>query len=214
MKKSQTIKRWGVVDRVTHWLLFAGVLLAVITGLPLFSPEIFGFANQLLPSRAVTNSITGPHLGGAILLIAAALLHFAHALVKKRTAILPTRRDFSDFIAIIRHWFDASKEYPPLGFHHPGEKTVYWGGAVIGLALLGTSGIMLWLTDMCPSCQTLALVLHDIGFGMTSVLVLGHFLLGLTRRNWPVLRAMFITGVVPISWIKPRHSLWIEETAK
>jgi formate dehydrogenase gamma subunit len=212
--KSETIQRWGIVDRVNHWLLFAGVLLALFTGFPLYFPEIFGFMNQLMPPVDVTNSITGPHLGGAVLLIAAAMLHFVHALVKRRTAMLPTRKDMTDFIAIARHWFDDSKEYPSLGFHHPGEKAVYWGGAVVGLTLLGVSGMMLWFSDEFPTYQTLALILHDLGFGMTSVLVLGHFLLGMTRRNWPVLRAMFTTGAVPISWVKPRHSSWTEETSK
>ncbi len=212
--KLETIERWGVVDRINHWLLFAGVLLGVITGLPLFFPEIFGFVNRLLPPIAVINSTTGPHLGGAVLLIAAATLHSVHGLVKRRTAVFPNRKDVTDFMAITRHWFDPSKKYPLLGFHHPGEKAVYWGGAVFGLLLLGMSGMVLWFTNVFPGYQTGALIVHDLGFGIVSVLVLGHFLQGITRKNWPSLKAMFITGTVPLSWAKPRHPLWTAEAAK
>ena len=212
--KHKMIERWGIVDRVNHWLLLVGVLLGVTTGLPLYIPEIFGFINRLLPPIALVNSTTGPHLGGAVLLIAAAILHSVHACVKRQTAMLPTRKDVSDFVAIAKHWFNPSKKYPLLGFHHPGEKAVYWGGAVMGLVLLGISGMVLWFSDTFPGYQTGALVLHDLGFGMVSVLVLGHFLLGMTRKNWPSLKAVFITGNVPLSWAKPRHPLWIAEAAK
>lgn len=212
--KTKTIERWGVVDRVNHWLLLVGVLLGVITGLPLYIPEIFGFINRLLPPIALVNSTTGPHLGGAVLLIAAAILHSVHAGVNRQTSMLPTKKDVSDFVAIAKHWFNPSKKYPLLGFHHPGEKAVYWGGAVMGLTLLGISGMVLWFSDTFPAYQTAALVLHDLGFGMVSVLVLGHFLLGMTRKNWPSLKAVFTTGTVPLSWAKLRHPLWTAEAAK
>ncbi len=211
---TETIKRWGAIDRFNHWLLFIGVLLAVITGLPLFFPDIFGLLNQLLPSRGVVNSIIGPHLGGAVLIMAAAVLHVVHGVVKRRTAMLPTRQDVSDFMAITLHWFNPSKKYPSLGFHHPGEKAVYWGGAIAGLLLLGVSGIALWFRDIFPAYQTGALVLHDLGFGLVSVMVVGHFLQGVTRRNWLVVKAMFVTGKVPASWARHHHPLWVKETSK
>lgn len=206
-----TITRWGVLDRINHWLVFLGVVLAIATGLPIFAPSVFGFLNPLLGSRTGLNALVGPHLGGAFLLIAAAALHIIHAATKRKTSMIPTRKDIDDLMAISKHWFNSAKQYPQLGFHHPGEMAIYWGAAVLGIVLLGSSGLVLWFPDSFVGLQTLALIIHDVGFALVTVLIIGHFLLAVAPRNWPLLKAMFLTGSVPIAWAEKHHPQWVKE---
>ncbi|MFQ6086004.1 MAG: cytochrome b/b6 domain-containing protein [Candidatus Bathyarchaeia archaeon] len=209
MRKSENpeIVRWGAVDRLTHWLLIIGVSFAVLTSLPSFDTRLFGWLS--LPNVLARNL----HLASGMLLMAAALIHIVYRIVKPRkTRIFPSGKDFSDFGQIVRHWFDKSKPYPKLGFHHPVEKLDYWGLAVIGLLLTGVGGIMLWFPGTFPpSYATWAIVLTGIGFFIMATILVGHIIFALLPVNRPALKAMLLGRKVSAEWAKENHPAWAEE---
>jgi formate dehydrogenase subunit gamma len=206
------LTKWSGIDRLTHWLLFIGVTTAIITGLPIFEESLFGF---LLPLRQVP--LPPPftiHFIGALLMIAAVLIHVVYRAASGRSSeIWFGSKDIKDFGLITRHWFGLTKNYPRLGPHHPGQKAIYWLVAVVGLLLTGGSGlIMKFRPDFAETWITTAILVHDIGFILMLTLLVGHFILAITRTNWPVLKAMFVTGKVSVSWARHHHPEWVEKT--
>jgi cytochrome b subunit of formate dehydrogenase len=206
-----SIEKWGVVDRVTHVFLVVGVSLNILTGLPLFDKEVFGF---LLPLWQIEFPFgLRLHILAAALLVVALALHLSYRLlIHKPSEIRLTMSDIKDFLLITKHWFGLSKDYPRLGCHHPGQKMVYWGAAVLGLVVVGTSGII--LAGETSPLTTGALLLHDLAFILITAIVAGHFVLAITPSNWPVLRAMFTDGMVPLGWAMHHHPLWAEKVAR
>jgi cytochrome b subunit of formate dehydrogenase len=204
------LEKWGMVDRITHVFLVVGVTFNILTGLPLFDKEIFGF---LLPLWQFELLGVRLHILAAALLVGALLIHASYRLlVWKASEIWLTMSDIKDFMLITKHWFGLSKEYPRLGCHHPGQKMVYWGAAVLGLLSVGASGILLG-RDTSP-LSTAALLVHDLAFILMTAIVAGHFVLAITPTNWPVLRAMFTNGMVPTAWAEHHHPLWARKMAK
>ena len=212
------IQKWGAVDRLSHWLLTIGVTITIITGLPLFAPSVFGF---LLPLRGVIVPLgfldLTIHFVAALLIMIAALIHVLYRLAsRKSTGVWFGWKDLREFGTIAKHWFGATKDYPRLGYHHPGQKAVYWLAAIIGLVLTGVSGLILKFPGviLAESWTTTALLIHDVGFVLMTIIIVGHFILSITRRNWPVLKAMMVSGKVPASWAKRHHPVWAEEAAQ
>lgn len=206
------IQKWGAVDRLTHWLLIIGITTAIVTGLPLFDVATFGFLLPLWQIRLPFNLTV--NLVAAILIMAAALIHVTYRAASRRsTEIMFGSNDFKDFSTITKHWFGLTKDYPRLGFHHPGQKAVYWLAPVLGIIVGGASGLILWFPEIAETWFTAAILLHDIAFVLIVVLIAGHFVLAVTPTNWPVLKAMLVTGKVPVSWAKRHHPGWTEKAA-
>jgi cytochrome b subunit of formate dehydrogenase len=198
------IRRWGFTEIFAHWLLIIGVLINIVTGLPLFDQSLFGFLTPLWQQLYIPYNLT-LHIFAAFLLVAAAVIHVASkAVTRKPTEAMLTNKDLSDLGAIMKHWFNSSSKYPELGFHHPGEKAVFWLAAVLGLLMTGASGFIMWLQ---PSVWlNLAVLIHDLGFVLMTALIAGHFIFALSHTQ--VLTAMLATGKVPVSWAEQWHPLW------
>ncbi|NIN51902.1 MAG: hypothetical protein GTN80_06260 [Nitrososphaeria archaeon] len=203
----EKIERWKIADRVAHALLMLGVLLAILTGLILFDSDLFQFLGLLFVGS--TRSLI--HRVAAIILGASAIIHLSSRALNRKTEVLPTRKDIRDFFTIGLHWFGLTKEYPEIGFHHPGEKFLYWGAAFTGLLLTGISGILLWFPTIAPDLYGLALCVHDIGFGVICIAIAGHLMLSINPMNRPVLKAMFTNGLVSKTWAAKHHPAWWKE---
>jgi len=203
----ETVQRWSLLDRVAHWLLMVSVVILILTGLPLFHPEWFGFLGRLFTGtgRALLHRVS------AVLLAAAATTHLCYRTRNPKTEVVITAKDIKDMVAITLHWFGLRKEYPEIGFHHPGEKFVYWGAAVFGTLASGVSGLLLWFPEILRGSHMWASLIHDIGFGVILILVAGHFMLAINHANWPVLRAMLFTGRVTRTWARHHHPAWVRD---
>jgi len=214
------IRRWSVVDRLTHWLLLIGVTIEILSGLPLFSNTYFGFLLPLWTSSVVAYPL---HIIAAFALVGAVAIHLVYRLIRRHSQMWMNAKDWNDLGAIAKHWVGLSKDYPELGFHHPGEKLIYWFGAVLGLLATGASGLILWLqpttvggTALGGSALlagqgqffTLALLLHNLGFTLMTALVAGHFIFSITPGNFATLKAMLATGTVPAGWAQEHHTEW------
>ena len=205
------IRRWGAIDRLTHWLLMIGVTIEIVSGLPLFSANWFGFLVFLWHNRLLGYPL---HIFAAVALMGAVGIHIGYRLIKReRSEMWLTQKDLKDLTIIGKHWFGITKEYPELGFHHPGEKFVYWFAAVLGLLSSGLSGLLMWLGP-ASGLFSLALLVHDMGFVLMTALIAGHFLFSITPGNADVLRAMLVTGNCRLSWAQKHHPLWARKTTQ
>lgn len=200
------VLRWSIVDRVTHWMLISGFLIALVTSLPLFDVSIFGALGGVMPNYWARNL----HLAAGFLLTGAAILHVGYRIVaRKATGIFPTGRDISNLKRMASNWLGRTREYPKLGFHHPSEKIVYWGAAVLGLLLMGVSGFVLWLDALFSTQYNLwAIAIKDVAFLIMGMILIGHVAFAL--QNMPTIKAMCYHGKVSVDWATSHHPLWIE----
>ncbi len=202
------IKRWSLLARVTHWLLFIGVTVGFITGIPIF----LGFKDPIYSNpdliRTLHYYLTTIPLSIAIPLI---ILRGIEVLYRGagEESWWPGWRDIRTAVKIALHWFGLSKDYPKIGFHHPMEKLLILA-VHSGLLLLGASGIPMAFFDIPSEIRNLFILAHMIGFILVSIPLAGHFMLAINPVNWETLKAMFTDGEVSLEWAEKHHPEWAE----
>lgn len=216
MKKEEHLKRWSILDRITHLLILLGVLIGTVSGLSQLQLDIFGYnlgdsfhwitdyiggeANRRLIHRYVVTILIG---------VAIVIHTLSFGLRSKKSTILFTLKDLKDLVSYYKFRFLKTPE-PKLGFHMPGEKLLYWVAAV-SLPILGATGIMMWVNYLPIEYEILRL-LHRIFFIILTVFVIIHFVLNIILPDqWPALKSMFFTGKVPGEWVRKHHPKTFEE---
>jgi len=211
-KKEGEVLRWTKLARVTHFLLFLGVLIGVITGLPVLDGRLFRFLYTLVGGEVGRDFLH--HYFITIVLGLALPLVIARGIEsfkRKEESWWPGWRDIRESLIIAARWFKLTKRKPEIGFHHPLEKLLLLSTHV-GLLLLGISGIPMALLNIGYEYRALLLLIHDIGFMLVIIPIIGHFMLAINPVNWETLKAMFLRGYVSVKWAKKHHPGWkIEE---
>jgi formate dehydrogenase subunit gamma len=210
------VLRWRRNDRVSHLLLVTGVVLATVTGLPLFDNGLFwplGYAFDFgLPASfmgLLGVTLRGLlHRVGAIIIVGAILIHLWSRRGRWKTEVLMNKEDVKALLTLAKYNLRLTRDYPSIGFHHPGEKAVYLLAGVVGISGLSVSGLILWFPSLAPGYQSAALLVHDLAFATVAVIIAGHFLLALNPANRAVLKAMFGDGKVPLDWARGHHPGW------
>ncbi len=203
------VLRWPKLARITHWLFFIGVTIAILTGLPVLDGSSFRFLYVLTGGE--TGRTILHYYATIVLLGVAAPLAVLRAIQSYRSRYeggwWPGWSDVRDSIRIALRWLGLRKEYPTIGFRHPLEKFLVVS-VHAGLILLGASGIPIVLFNVGYEYRALLLAVHDIGFLLVIIPLIGHFMLAINPVNWPTLKAMFTNGKVPVSWAKKHHPGW------
>lgn len=205
------VLRWSILARITHWLLFVGVTLAILTGLPVLNGETFRFMYTLTGGE-VGRKIIHHYLVSVLLVIALPLTiaRGIEAFKRGEESWWPGWADIRSMIKVSLRWFGLTKEYPVIGFHHPMEKLLLLS-VHIGLLLLGISGLPMVFLNIGYEYRALLLLIHEIGFLLVLIPIVGHFMLAINPVNWPVLKAMFTNGQVPQRWAEKHHPGWKPE---
>jgi len=210
------VKRWGVLDRLTHFLILISVLIGVVSGFPQLQLTVFGF-NIGDCFRWITGYIGGEAFRRilhryvvTVLVGVAVVLHtLSFGLRRKKSSILLTYKDLKDLVSYYRFRFFGGPE-PELGFHMPGEKLLYWIAAAC-LPILGATGLMMW-TNTLPIGYDVLRLLHRVSSILLTAFVIIHFTLNLVLRDqWPALKSMFLTGNVPSEWVRKHHPKALQE---
>ena len=213
--EEEYVTRWAKLDRITHVLVLSGVVLGIVSGLPVYRNTLpifdgisFAWMTNLLLGEGMRR-ILHRYIVTILVGLAVVLLGLDFSLRNKRTHIPLTLRDIKDFVAYYRNLFFHAPE-PKLGFHIPGEKFFFWV-AVVCLSLLGYTGLLMWTRTGWLPYDVMSL-LHEAGFLLLSFFVLVHFSLTiLLRKEWPVLKAMFTYGRVERRWSEEHHPLAFQE---
>ncbi|MDW8063867.1 MAG: cytochrome b/b6 domain-containing protein [Candidatus Caldarchaeum sp.] len=204
------VLRWTRLARVTHWLMFVGVTIGFITGLPTLLGAEFKWIYDLLGGEAVREFL---HYYVTILILGPAIpLTIARAFQAREAEWWwPSWRDIRDAMTVAFRWIGLTKKYPQIGFHHPLEK-IYLLAVHVGLLLLGVSGILMVFDVLGTRYEATLLLIHDFGFILTGLPLAAHFFLSINPVNWEALRAIFTDGKVSVKWAKKHHPAWPVET--
>jgi formate dehydrogenase gamma subunit len=147
---SEVAVRMNLGFRIAHWGVMASFPTLVVTGFALKYPESW-WARPLMMWESNAGLRGGLHRTAAIVLIAATLYHFIHLALKKRdrkflTAIIPTIKDATDMLDVVRYNLGLTKEEPKFAKFNYAEKMEYWA-FLWGTGVMALTGFLLWFNN-------------------------------------------------------------------
>lgn len=201
-----TIERYDDRERVTHWAIALLFVLAALSGLALFHPSLFFFANFF--GGGPWTRILHPFIGVAMFI--------AFVLLAAR---------------VWRHnrWTDGDREWmkhsgelirgnetvsPQTGKYNAGQKLVFWV-SVVCLVVLLVTGFLFWRPWFAPYVPVelirVAALLHAIAATVLIIAIIVHVYAAIWIKG--SVRAM-TRGTVSQSWARRHHPLWHGEMNK
>lgn len=147
VEEEEYFVRFSLNIRLQHLTLAIGVLLLIITGLPIKFHEsrwaelFFEFIGGIQVSRIL-------HRVGAGMLIFVSIWHIIYIAFTKEgrnefKELLPRKKDFLDFWQNIKYMLGKTNERPKYGRYSYIEKFDYWA-VYWGMVIMVLSGLILW----------------------------------------------------------------------
>jgi formate dehydrogenase beta subunit/formate dehydrogenase gamma subunit len=196
------IVRHRLSTRVVHWTTAIGFFGALLSGLPIWTP-IFGWMANLFGGLSVCRWL---HPWFGVAFVAATVAMFA--LWAK-----DMRMEHGDWgwlgpkaLAYMRH---TGGEDSDVGKYNGGQKLFFFAVAGLALVLLVT-GLVLWFPRaLAAPLPGLSWVIHDAGFIVFAVAIIGHIYLG-TAALPGTFRSM-TRGTVTKAWARLHHPRWYRQ---
>ncbi len=224
------IMRFRPIIQVGHIFLLVGMIFCFITGLAMFFKfgETTIFAGNIgrwlgLPAETTGRQIISwlhDWIGPILMLIGILIVVGARGV--RRDSIreaMVTAKDLRDLWLVFMAYLGRAKK-PRYDFYNPLQK-LWILAVVVGLALLGTSGIFLilekWfaLQILGDNLRMVMSILHIIGAFIFYVALPIHFLMAILPLNWPVLKSQLLfRGYVELEWWKAHHPAYVERIMK
>ncbi|HRD97463.1 MAG TPA: formate dehydrogenase subunit gamma [Rubrivivax sp.] len=200
------LRRFTEAERMTHWVVALGFVLAGLSGLAFFHPSLFFFSH--LFGGGPWTRILHPFLG--LLMFVAFLRMFLQ--LRKDNSMTDVDREWrrkAPDLMLGRH-----VQMPPAGKFNGGQKAMFWVLVLCMLVLLVT-GLAVWrpwFDGYVPiPAQRLALLLHAAGAAVLILFILGHIYMGIWTKG--SFRAMS-RGSVPEDWARLHHPAWHQEMTR
>lgn len=201
----EQVLRFGGAERANHWMTACSFILMALTGLILIYGKPF-----LLP-------LVGPGTYGAIA-DWSAWLHMAFAipfvlgiLIMIGLWLVENIPDRTDWVWLKRFggFLDDDPIKPPARKFNAGQKLIFWGVVLSGLALLA-SGIALMFPFYWLGYDGMqwAQLTHAVIALLIIALILGHIYIGTVGMEG-AFDAMW-SGRVDRNWAKEHHKIWFE----
>lgn len=154
--REQEFVRFSLLFRLQHMGLFTGVIILIITGLPLKYPDS-ALAAWFFPLVGGVTASGVIHRIGAALLIAVGTFHMYYITATREGRreflhLLPKPKDFADVFKNVMYFFGFSRTGPKFARYSYIEKFDYWA-VYWGMVVMIGSGLMLWFHE-----QTMAWV--------------------------------------------------------
>src|SRR5437868_14601096 len=110
--------------------------------------------------------------------------------------------------AIIRY-LQYTKEDTNVGKYNGGQKLFFWTSLLLAVVVFVT-GFVLWFnTRFGQEVREVSLVIHDLGFIVFTVAIIGHIYLG--SFAFPGTFEAMVRGTVTRSWARLHHPRWYRE---
>jgi cytochrome b subunit of formate dehydrogenase len=199
--------RMTVNERVQHVVLFITFVLLVVTGFMLRYPEawwvvrIRDLSAYAFEIRSLLHRIAG------VVMLLAGVWHLAYLAFTERGRclfhdLLPTRRDLTDPLGLIKYNFGLAAEKPKFARFCYIEKAEYWA-MVWGTMVMGVTGVILWFENTSMGFLT------KLGFDIARTI---HFyeaiLATLAILVWHFYFVIFNPDIYPmnLAWLTGRMS--------
>lgn len=201
-----SVSRYRLIMRINHWVTAASMLILVVSGLALFTPELYWLS--ALFGGGQTMRWLHPIIGCVL------LVSFFVMFVQLWKLNLPRREDLQWTARIGDLLKGDEDKLPELGKYNAGQKFIFWGMAAMILVMFAT-GIMIWqqfFPDLVVIPTTRwALLLHSLGAVGVILLFILHVYAAIWTRG--TIRAM-THGSVTGGWAYKHHRKWLKELAR
>jgi formate dehydrogenase subunit gamma len=198
----QQIVRHRLSSRAIHWIVAFFFFLALLSGLPIWTP-IFGGMASLFGGLSVCRWL---HPWAGVLFVAVSLVMFVHW--QRDMRLQPRDRQWlrpKKLAAYMKHQGDD----PEVGKYNGGQKLFFFAVTLGSLALL-VSGVVLWFPLSFPQLvRAGSILLHEVTFILFSVAIVFHIYLG-TAALPGTFRSM-TRGTVSKAWARLHHPRWYRE---
>jgi formate dehydrogenase subunit gamma len=204
----ERIERFSATERANHWMtatsfIFMGITgLIVLYGKPLLLPLIGADAMGSLARWSAWL-----HMAFAVPFVLGILLMIVMWLIPN----LPDRYDWP-WIKRFGGFLNNSGDNPPAGRFNTGQKLVFWGVVLGGLALLA-SGVFLMFPFYFAGYDGMqwAQIGHAAIALLLIALIFGHIYIGTVGME-DAFEAMW-SGKVDRNWLKEHHSAWLQKVS-
>lgn len=195
------VLRFSLAERVVHWLTALSFLYAALSGLALFSPNLFWLSSVFGGGEAVRR--WHPWSGVA----------FAVALgLMFRNWWKDMKLDSRD-----REWLSKAHRYavhderglPEAGRFNAGQKMLFWVQSAAALLLLASGVVLFWPEAMPRGFRLAAVLIHPSAAVVSVAGILIHIYMGTAAV--PGALSGMIHGWVSESWARTHHPRWYRE---
>jgi formate dehydrogenase iron-sulfur subunit len=197
------IVRHSLASRLIHWSVALFFFLTLLSGLPIWTPIFRGLAS-LFGGLAVCRWL---HPWTGIAFAAATLVMIAYWMRDMRMKAGDWSWLGPKFIDYFRR---RGEDDPNVGKYNGGQKIFFFLVALLAIALLLT-GIVLWYPlSFDAAWRQVSWVLHDAGFLVFVVAIVGHIYLGTAAL--PGTFKSMTRGTVSKDYARTHHPRWYRET--
>jgi cytochrome b subunit of formate dehydrogenase len=212
------VTRFSVTERLEHFGSMTTFILLLLTGLPQTRPEL-GIARWIIALFGGIGTTRMVHRTVGVLFVALLVVHVTRAILaalrKHRIpAMVPSRQDFLDTLATLRHFLQRTPR-PKVGKFDFSEKFEYWGLFLGGTLMSVTGAILIFpeaVTRVLPG-ELVALfrVMHGLEATFAVlVVVLWHTYGVILRPEIFPLDTSIFTGKMTVERLKEEHALEYE----
>ena len=196
------IVRHRLSSRVIHWTVALFFFLALLSGLPIWTP-IFGWMATFFGGLNVCRWL---HPWAGLAFAVASVVMFVHWASDMRLG--KGDREWLSPRGIVRY-FKYSGDDSQVGKYNGGQKLLFWAAALGMLGLL-LSGLVMWFPERLPQgLRELSYVVHDLAFILFFAMIIGHIYLGTAAE--PGTFSAMTRGTVSKAWARLHHPRWYRE---
>ena len=191
--------RHKLSSRLVHWGVALFFVLALLTGMPIWSP-VFGWMATLFGGLAVCRWL---HAWAGVAFAVASLVMFVHWVAEMRMTAADRKFRMIEYLQF------KDDVHPEVGKYNGGQKGFFWM-AIIGAVMLLASGVPLWWSqEFGQTVRQFAILAHDVAFIAFFVSIVGHIYLG-TAAEPGTFRSM-TRGTVTRAWARLHHPKWFRD---
>ena len=198
----QEIVRHRLSSRAIHWSTASFFLLALLSGLPIWTP-IFGWMAALFGGLSVCRWL---HPWAGVLFVASSLVMFLHW--RRDMRLRPRDREWLRPKKVVQYMKHEGDD-PEVGKYNGGQKLFFFATALGALGLFLT-GVVLWFPLSFPQIVRVAsILLHDVTFILFAVAIVFHIYLGTAAL--PGTFGSMTRGTVTKAWARLHHPRWYRD---
>ena len=205
MSDPKFVQRYTSRERGNHWVVAICFVLAALSGLSLFHPSMFFFAD--LFGGGPWARILHPFIGVVMFLSFCGLLARFWALNKMTDADRQWMKSVKDVM------MNREQDLPEVGKYNAGQKYMFKLMVLCMLVLIVT-GIIMWRPYFASSFPVglvqVAVVLHALSAVALVIGIMVHIYAAIWFKG--TMRAM-IRGDVSSAWAKHHHPAWYKEVS-